>query len=183
MKASFIIKNGVAHNDDLTMKAPLFRITGSGDIDIANETINYIAKPTVVASLKGQGGADIDALDGLTIPVKITGTFSAPKYNMDFAAIGTALAKSQLLDKVGGGKAAPLQQLIGGDKESALKSLTGSKSKPVVTPEPTAPAPAAPPDASATEQAAPAQPAPAPEKKAATPEDKAKKKLNKLLGF
>jgi AsmA protein len=194
MKASFVIKNGVAHNDDLTMKAPLFRITGSGDIDIANETINYVAKPTVVASLKGQGGADLDALNGLTIPVKVTGTFSSPKYAMDFAAVGTALAKSQLLDKVGGGKAAPLQQLVGGDKESALKSLVGGKSKPAATPEaaPSAapaptPAPVQPgePVPQAAPEAAPAPaPAPAPEpKKALTPEEKAKKKLNKLLGF
>ena len=89
---------------DLAMKAPILRLAkgdSRGDIDIGNETINYLAKPTVVQSLKGQGGADLDSLAGLSIPVKITGTFSAPKFGMDFAAIGAAAAKSQLLDKVG----------------------------------------------------------------------------------
>jgi AsmA protein len=121
----------VAHNEDLAMKAPILRLAkgdSRGDIDIGNETINYLAKPTVVKSLKGQGGADLDALAGLSIPIKITGTFAAPKFGMDFAAIGTAAAKSQLLDKVGGEKGAAVKELIdGGDKVEALKGLLGKK--------------------------------------------------------
>lgn len=169
MVASFNIKNGVAHNEDLSMKAPLFRIAGNGDIDIANEKLNYTAKPTVVASLKGQGGANLDDLSGITIPVKLTGTFAKPEYAIDFAAIGTALAQKKLLDKVGGAKGEALKGLVGGNKEDALKSLFGGKKQEA--------APAATGTSAATEAATPA-PAPA-----ATPEDKAKKKLNKLLGF
>ena len=131
LSASFDIKNGVAHNEDLAMKAPILRLAkgdSRGDIDIGNEIINYLAKPTVVKSLKGQGGADLDALAGLSIPIKITGTFAAPKFGMDFAAIGTAAAKSQLLDKVGGEKGAAVKELIdGGDKIEALKDLLGKK--------------------------------------------------------
>jgi AsmA protein len=163
MSASFNIKNGVAHNDDLSIKAPVLRITGSGDIDIGNETLNYVAKPTVVASLKGQGGTDLDKLNGLTFPIKLSGTFSDPKYGLDFSSIGTEIAKKGLLDKVGGSKGAALQNLVGGDKAGALGSLLG-KDK--------AAAPAS------TESAAPATPAPA-----KAPADKAKAKLNKLLGF
>lgn len=173
MTATFKINNGVAHNDDLNIKAPLFRISGSGDIDIGNETINYLAKPTIVKSLKGQGGAELDALSGITIPVKVTGTFSAPKYGMDFAAIGVALAKSQLLEKVGGEKGSAVGKLLDGDKAGALEGLLGGKKDaPEVAPTPAAPAS----DAS--------KPASAPEpKKKLTPEEKAKKKLNKLLGL
>ena len=165
MNASFNIKNGVAHNDDLSMKAPLFRITGSGDVDIGSSTINYLAKPTIVASLKGQGGSDLDSLSGLTIPVKITGTFDAPKYGMDFAGMGAALAKSKLLEKVGGSRGEAVQQLIGGDKADALGGLLGGKEKKPADP------------ASAEAASAPAAVEPA------KPEDKIKKKLNKLLGF
>lgn len=175
MSASFNIKNGVAHNDDLSMKSPLFRITGSGDIDIGNETLNYLAKPTVVATLKGQGGADLGALNGVTIPVRVTGTFAAPRYGMDFAAIGAALAKSQLLEKAGGSKGEAVQKLLGGDQAGALEGLLGGKQKSA--PAEPAPAPAEP----AAEQPA-TEPAPAP-KKELTPEEKAKKKLNQLLGL
>jgi uncharacterized protein involved in outer membrane biogenesis len=182
MSASFKIAKGVAHNEDLSMKSPLLRVTGSGDIDIGNSMLNYTARPTVVNTTKGQGGAEMEALNGLTFPVKVTGPFSAPKYGFDFAAIGTEIAKKNLLK---GTKAEPLQQLLEGNKEDALKGLLDRKKKK--TAEPPAPAPAqqegaaAPP---AEQQAAPAPAQSAPqEKPKLTPEEKAKKKLNELLGL
>ncbi|MDP3745109.1 MAG: AsmA family protein [Methylotenera sp.] len=175
LSASFDIKNGVAHNEDLAMKAPILRLAkgdSRGDVDIANETINYLAKPTIVKSIKGQGGADLDALAGVSIPVKVTGTFSAPKYGVDFASLGTAIAKSNLLDKVGGDKAGAVKGLIGdGDKVDALKGLLG-KSKSTET------APAAG-DAAKTDSTTTEQPKSAEE----IAKEKAEKKLKKLLNF
>lgn len=171
MTASFTIKNGVAHNEDLSMKSPLLRVTGSGDIDIANETINYLAKPTVVGTLKGQGGADLAALNGVTVPVKVGGTFAKPTYGIDFAGMATALAKKELLDKVGGEKGEAVKNLLEGNKQDALKSLLGGKK---TAPVETAPAPA--------EQTQTA-PAPAEEPAPAKPEDEARQKLKKLLDF
>ncbi|MGB7816628.1 MAG: AsmA family protein [Methylotenera sp.] len=178
LTATFDIKNGVAHNEDLAMKAPVLRLAkgdSRGDIDIGNEKINYLAKPTIVKSLKGQGGADLDELSGIAIPVKITGTFSDPKYGMDFAAIGSALAQSKLLDKVGGEKGAAVKELIGGgDKVDALKGILGKKK----TTEPEAPdAPAG------TEAAQPAPPTEEPKSVQDQAKEKVEKKLKKLLKF
>jgi AsmA protein len=104
MTASFVIKNGVARNDDLDVKAPLVRLGGAGDIDIGNSQLNYIAKATVVATSKGQGGADLDHLAGLTVPVKLTGPFDAPNYEIDYRSLATdavkAKAKEKLQDKL-----------------------------------------------------------------------------------
>src|SRR5882762_8968525 len=36
------LKNGVAHNDDLSAKSPLLRLAGSGDIDIGANSIDYL---------------------------------------------------------------------------------------------------------------------------------------------
>lgn len=178
MSASFKIAKGVAHNEDLSMKSPLLRVTGSGDIDIGNSMLNYTARPTVVNTTKGQGGADMEALNGLTFPVKATGPFSAPKYGFDFAAIGTEIAKKNLLK---GTKAEPLQQLLEGNKEEALKGLLDRKKKPAEQPAP-APAPQEGSTTPPAEQQAVPAPAPA-EKPKLTPEEKAKKKLNDLLGL
>jgi len=170
LTATFDIKNGVARNEDLAMKAPILRLAkgdSKGDIDIGNEKINYLAKPTVVKSLKGQGGADLDDLSGISIPVKITGTFAEPKYGMDFAAIGAALAQTKLLDKVGGEKGAAVKELMGGDKVEGLKGLLGKKKGADST-------------APATTNGA-TQSAPTEEPKSV--EDKAEKKLKKLLNF
>ncbi len=178
LTATFDIKNGVAHNEDLAMKAPVLRLAkgdSRGDIDIGNEKINYLAKPTIVKSLKGQGGAELDDLSGIAIPLKITGTFADPKYGMDFAAIGTALAQSKLLDKVGGEKGTAVKELIGGDKVEGLKGLLGKK-KPAeaasVTPAGAEVLPA--------EATPPAEPPKSLEDQA---KEKAEKKLKKLLKF
>jgi AsmA protein len=98
LNATFLIKNGVAHNDDLDVKAPLFRVSGAGDIDVAKSTINYVVKAAVVATAKGQGGKDRDDLTGLTVPVKLSGPLDAMKYEVDYRAVAGDLAKS----KVGG---------------------------------------------------------------------------------
>ncbi|HTN28435.1 MAG TPA: AsmA family protein [Burkholderiales bacterium] len=91
--ASFTIKNGVAHNSDLQGKAPLFRLTGAGDVDIGNSTLNYGAKASLVATSKGQGGRDLTNLAGVTIPVRATGHLERPDITVDFAEL---IAKSGL---------------------------------------------------------------------------------------
>ena len=98
LNATFVIKNGVAHNDDLDVKAPLFRVGGAGDIDVAKSTINYVVKAALVATTTGQGGKERDDLAGLTVPVKLSGPLDAMKYEVDYRAVAGDLAKS----KVGG---------------------------------------------------------------------------------
>jgi AsmA protein len=157
------------------MKAPILRLApgdNRGDIDIANETINYFAKPTIVKSLKGQGGADLDALSGIGIPLKITGSFSSPKFGMDFASLGTAVAKSNLLDKVGGEKGGAVKELLGsGTKVDALKNLLDKK-KPAESV----------PDANSGTTTTPA-PTEAPKSNEDQIKDKATSKLKKMLNF
>src|SRR5882762_9579571 len=88
LSATFSIKNGVAHNDDLDLKSPLLLIGGAGDIDIGRSTINYVAKASVVG--------------GLTVPVKLAGPLDAMKYEVDYRAAAGDLAKSKVGDKVRG---------------------------------------------------------------------------------
>lgn len=177
LNASFTIKNGIAHNEDLNMKAPILRLAKGdsfGDINIGNQTLNYTAAPTIVKSIKGQGGENLDELAGISIPLKISGTFADPKFGLDTQAIVTGLAKSKLLEKVGGEKGAAVQELIGGDnKIDAIKGLLGKK-KPADTAS----------DAAATEPAAEgATTEAAPAEKPETVEDKAKEKLKGILKF
>jgi AsmA protein len=132
LSASFIIKNGVAHNEDLDMKAPLFRVSGRGDIDIANGTLDYTTKAAVVASAKGQGGADLDQLAGLTVPVHLTGPFDAMKYDVDYGAVAGQVARSKVGEKLKerlqerlGGGAKPGDPSGQGGQGSTLDKLKG----------------------------------------------------------
>src|ERR1051325_3076382 len=115
MTASFNIKNGVAHNDDLDMKAPLFRVTGKGDIDIGNSKIDYVTNATVVATTKGQGGADLAQLSGLTVPVHLVGPFDALKYEVDYTAAATQFARSKAGERLKGA----LEERLGISKPQA----------------------------------------------------------------
>jgi AsmA protein len=124
LNATFVIKNGVAHNEDLDVKAPLFRVTGAGDIDIPKSTINYVAKAAVVATSKGQGGKERDDLAGLTVPVKLSGPLDAMKYEVDYRAVAGDLAKS----KVGGQAKEAIEKnrdKVEGQVRDRLKGLIG----------------------------------------------------------
>ena len=119
MTASFVIRNGVAHNDDLSAKAPLFRVSGAGDIDIGNSRIEYRAKASVVGTAKGQGGRERSALRGITVPVRLTGPFDNVRYEVDYGAVAAEAVKSQAKKKIEeqlGGKA-------GGGIEDKLRGL------------------------------------------------------------
>jgi len=94
MKASFKVKQGVAHNDDLSMKSPLLRLSGAGDIDIGNDSINYLARATLAKTLQGQGGSD--QVGGLTVPVRLSGPFTNLKYKLEFGSMVSDAAKQKI---------------------------------------------------------------------------------------
>ena len=98
--ANFRIHNGVAHNDDLSLKSPFVRLGGSGDIDIGNSRMDYLAKASIVATSGGQGVKDAADLRGLTIPVRLVGSFDALKYRVDFGSVATEAVKQQVQEKV-----------------------------------------------------------------------------------
>jgi AsmA protein len=121
LNASFVIKNGVARNDDLDVKAPLFRITGAGDIDIAKGAVNYVAKAAVVATAQGQGGKERDQVAGLTVPVRVSGPFDAIKYEVDYRGAASELAKS----KVGGRAKEAIEKSRGKVEDKVRDRLKG----------------------------------------------------------
>jgi hypothetical protein len=98
--ATATLKNGVANNQDLSVKAPLFRVQGSGTVDIAAGQLNYLARVTMVDTADEQGGADLKALRGVTVPVRLTGLISKPTYRVDIAALAAELAKTKFNDQV-----------------------------------------------------------------------------------
>jgi AsmA protein len=90
-KASFKVVNGVAHNDDLAVKAPVLRIVGNGDIDIGNDSLNYTTKATVS---KTEGGGTA------TLPVYLSGPFTALKFKVDYGAMISDVVKQKAEAKV-----------------------------------------------------------------------------------
>lgn len=131
--ATFQIKNGVAHNQDLSLKSPLVRVEGAGDVDIGEDSVNYLVKASIVGTLKGQGGRDVEDLKGLTVPVRVAGPLGAPSYKLDFGAMVTDTVKQsvkqELEKRFGGsgaaGDAAKKDGASGASVKDQLKGLFG----------------------------------------------------------
>ncbi|MBL8348426.1 MAG: AsmA family protein [Rubrivivax sp.] len=99
LTASFRIAQGVARNDDLALKSPLLRVGGSGDVDLGASRLDYTVRATIVDTLKGQGGAELDALRGRTVPVKLYGPFDAIAWRIDFGALVKEAAQAKIDEK------------------------------------------------------------------------------------
>jgi AsmA protein len=117
LKASFNIRKGVAHNEDLAAKSPLLRLGGNGDINIGAGAMDYVAKATVVGTLEGQGGRELSQLKGVTVPVRISGPFEALKYSLDTKSLVTESAKAKIEQKK--------EEVKEKAKEKLLKGLFG----------------------------------------------------------
>lgn len=83
LKGSYVIAGGVLSNQDFFMKAPLLRLDGKGTVDLGAQRMDYIMKPSLVASLEGQGGKD--DLTGIKVPFAIKGPWSDLSIEPDLA--------------------------------------------------------------------------------------------------
>lgn len=100
LSATFRIANGVARNDDLSMKSPFIRLGGAGDINIGEDRMDYVAKASVVNTSGGQGGKELEHLKGLTVPVRVSGPFDKLAYNIEFGGLVAEAAKAKAEEKV-----------------------------------------------------------------------------------
>jgi len=100
LSATAVIENGMADNQDLSIKAPLFQVQGNGTIDIAAGQLNYLARVAVLDTADGQGDADLKALRGITVPIRLSGPINRPIYRIDISALAAELAKIKLNDDV-----------------------------------------------------------------------------------
>ena len=131
LSASFNVVNGIAQNQDLQMVSPLLRVTGAGAVQLPAKTVDYTVKPKVVASLEGQQSGQ--ALNGIEIPVRISGPWAKPNIEPDLKGVlsdpNKALETVKEIGKQFKGKNANeiVDQLLGkngenGDSGSAKKA-------------------------------------------------------------
>ncbi|MCX4188566.1 AsmA family protein [Methylophaga sp. OBS4] len=138
LSGTFKATNGVIDNQDLEVKSPLLRINGAGQASLPDETINYNLKVAVVGTVAGQGGKELAELKGVTIPVKISGTFSEPKPSVDLASMVKdqakeelkAKAEEKLKDKLGDGLGGLLGGALGTQPSQDASAADNTESAP-----------------------------------------------------
>ena len=93
------VNQGVATNRDLSASLPHARVSGQGQANLVNETVDYTARVKFTSRAEGQGGKAYAEMDKVPLPIRITGTFSNPKISPDFNFVLKELAKRELEKK------------------------------------------------------------------------------------
>jgi AsmA protein len=134
LTGSFSAKNGVINNQDLALMSPLLRVKGAGTADLAKELIDYTLGVSIVETSKGQQGKELADLKGLTIPVKISGTFNDPKPTVDLATLFKDNAEAKVKEKLDAEKARlkdkvseKLNDKLGSELGGLLGGVLGNK--------------------------------------------------------
>ena len=76
--------------------------------------MDYVARVSVVGTLKGQDGRNLDQLRGATVPVRVSGPFEKLSYGIDFGGIAQEALKARLNEQ--------LQRQLGGGAQSTPQS-------------------------------------------------------------
>ncbi|MBU2279826.1 MAG: AsmA family protein [Gammaproteobacteria bacterium] len=96
LTGEFSLADGVLQQSNLQLASPLLRLSGAGELQLAEQQLDYRLTTALVNSLKGQGGLAKDQLASVDIPLRIHGDLSNPKFQLDTKA----LYKNELKQKV-----------------------------------------------------------------------------------
>jgi len=126
LSGTFKVDGGVIRNDDLAMKAPLLRLAGQGTADLGSERIDYTLNASLVETSKGQEGKDTEKLDGITVPIRVTGTFDEPRFVPDLAAVAKQRTRVEIdkqKKKLEGKVEEKIKEKLGNDVGDKIKDL------------------------------------------------------------
>jgi len=93
LSASAVAADGVLRCDDLVAHGPWFRATGSGTLGLADGRLDARVLPVPVKPQRGRG---LKELEGIPIPVIVTGTLGAPVWRVDLASALREVARRKL---------------------------------------------------------------------------------------
>jgi len=126
LSGTFKVDGGVLRNDDLAMKAPLLRLAGQGTADLGSERIDYTLNASLVETSKGQEGKDTEKLEGITVPIRVTGTFDEPQFVPDLTAVAKQRAQVEIdkqKKKLEGKVEEKIKEKLGDDVGGKIKDL------------------------------------------------------------
>lgn len=122
LRASAEVRAGVLSNRDLVATADKLRITGKGTLDLVRERFDYRFAPMLVRPPDGGG---IKELEGIPVPVHLTGSFARPRWDVDVAGALRAVAEREFRGQ-GGGLFKKLEERTGiKGLEQGLRGLFG----------------------------------------------------------
>jgi AsmA protein len=137
------IKDGVASVDILKLISPALGIDGTGSIDLGGQKLDLRLATAIDRTGTGQGA--VVQLNGIPVPVRLSGNWNQLKVTPDFSGVQAALQaqlKDKLLEEVTGRGGDSVGGIIGGIIGQPPKTpATGTPQAEGETVAPTEPAP------------------------------------------
>ncbi|MCB2053456.1 MAG: AsmA family protein [Geminicoccaceae bacterium] len=146
---TFTIDQGLLRNDDFALRAPVLRVTGEGEVDLAARTLNYTLLPRVAATLQGQAAAAEPEFQA-GVPIRLQGPWSDVAVQLDIGGVlsgnvgdPAALARTieqlsrdpealrSLSDKLGIGEGGAIGEQLKGVLGGLLGNRPGTGDTPV----------------------------------------------------
>jgi AsmA protein len=134
MRVSFDIRDGVARSNDLVAQSPFLRVGGEGAIDIGRSRVDYVARATVTSSTEGQGGPELAALKGVTVPVELEGPMDSVTYRVRWTEVAASLLEAKARGALGKGSDV-LRAIIPGTGAHAATPAAGASAPAPKKPE------------------------------------------------
>jgi AsmA protein len=112
------INDGVANVDLMKLLSPVLGVDGSGKINLAGQSMDLRLATSIDKAAQGQGS--VVQLNGIPVPVRISGPWSKPKVTPDMSGVTSALKAelgTRLLNELGGSSASgsgSAEDVIGG---------------------------------------------------------------------
>jgi AsmA protein len=103
----YTITDGIVSTTNTTLTSPLLRVLAAGKANLVDEKLDFRIEPKFVGTLKGQG--DSKERGGITVPVRVTGTFSSPIFQPELKGLVEKRLKKDLLPR--------LERRLQGDQE------------------------------------------------------------------
>jgi AsmA protein len=116
----------------LNLAAPLLRITQGtpASVDLVNDQLDMVMNVRVVNTKTGQNGKDVSELQGVAVPIRVSGPFDKLRYQVQWKEIGSKAVK----DAVKGGLIDLLSNQIAKPPESGAPSPGQAAPKKPVDP-------------------------------------------------
>jgi len=136
--AAFSVKDGLLSGKDLTLNTKALNADGSGNFNIVTNVLDYVVNvviPEGTTDIKG-----LKELQGVNVPIKLSGNLLSPNYSIDMAGAIKGVAQQKLQEestkvqeKLQGKideKKQELNEKVQDKLQKGLSDFFGSKNKP-----------------------------------------------------
>ena len=94
------IVNGVAKTNDIKLQTPLVELTGTGAANLNTRQLDYNLKLALSSDISEEDKAEFKKLEGRSLPLKISGNFDNPKFNISLDEVTKQEIKNKAESKL-----------------------------------------------------------------------------------